>query len=479
MATDNVLAIDQGTSATKAIVLSAGRGILGRAERRLHPSYGPGGLAEQEPAELLASVLDAGQAALQAAGEPVSAIGIANQGETVLAWDPGSGKALTPAVVWQDRRASGVCRDLAPAAKDLQETTGLPLDPYFAAPKMTWLRRNLTREGVVTTSDSWLLHQLTGAFVTDITTASRTMLLDLRARSWAPGALETFGLTGEPMPQLADCGEPVGETKAFGYPVQITGLAVDQQAALFAQGCLTAGTAKCTYGTGVFLLANTGPQPVRSRAGLPASVAWQFGDTLAYCLDGQVYTGASAVDWLVRMGILTAAADLDACAATVPDAGGVRFLPALSGLGAPWWRSDVRGSIRGIALDISPGHIVRALIDGIAAQVAAAARAACADTGMPLVCLRVDGGLSRSRALMQTQADLLQIPVEVYASPDATALGAAALARLGAGLAPAAGDALERWQPAAVYEPAITAGEAASRLGDFEEAVTEAAGERA
>jgi glycerol kinase len=474
-ASENVLAIDQGTSGTKAIVLSPDRGVIGLAEVAVTARYDADGLVEQDPAELLASVLDSAAAALREAGEPVGAVGLANQGETVLAWDRETGAALTPAVVWQDRRSTELCRELAPAAAELHALSGLPLDPYFAAPKMAWLRQNMTRDGVVTTSDSWLVHQLTGRFVTDVTTASRTMLLDLETLQWSARAATVFGLADEPLPELVSCDQPVGETSAFGGSLPVTGLVVDQQAALLAEGCLTAGTAKCTYGTGAFLLVNTGETPVRSSHGLPASVAWRLGGEATYCLDGQVYTVASVLAWLVTMGVLDRPDSLDDCARTVTDAGDVEFLPAFSGLGAPWWHSQVRGSIHGLGLDAVPGHLARAFIEGVAAQVVATAQAVSLDTGVPLLRLRVDGGLTQSQVLMQTQADLLQAPVEVYASPHATALGAAAMARIGAGLARSAADALAPLAPAAVYEPAISAQLAADRLGRFDALVRRSA----
>ncbi len=468
----NVLAIDQGTSATKALVICPDRGVLGSAEAAVRPTYGADGLVEQDPGDLLASVLDAGHRALAAAGEPVAAVGLANQGETVLAWNPDSGEPLTPAIGWQDRRSAGVCVRLAERAGELEQLTGLSLDPYFAAPKMAWLRENLTRAGVVTTSDSWLVHQLTGAFVTDASTASRTMLLDLDAADWSPSAVEAFGLGGERLPRVVDAAGPVGTTRAFGpAPLPLTGLLVDQQAALLAEGCTGAGDAKCTYGTGAFLLATLGPAARRSTAGLATSVAWRLDGAATYCLDGQAFTVASAVRWLVDLGVLDSAADIDRLAGSVPDAGGVTFVPALAGLGGPWWRSDVRGSLTGLALETTPAHLVRALVEGVAAQVAELASAAAADLGGPLTSLRVDGGLTRSRVLMQVQADLLGLPVEVYGSPDATALGVGAVARLGLDPTLALDDALPRWTPSAVYEPSIGADQAAERRAAFRTAV--------
>ncbi|MFD8636948.1 FGGY family carbohydrate kinase [Streptomyces sp. NPDC059533] len=470
--TGPVLAVDQGTSGTKALVICPVRGVIGSASAPVRPAYLPGGRVEVDPRELLDSVVDAGRAALAAAGEPVVAVGLANQGETVLAWDPASGEPLTDAIVWQDRRAEELCTELAPHAALLQERTGLPLDPYFAAPKMAWIRRDLTRQGVVTTSDVWLVHRLTGAFVTDAATAGRTQLLDLDTVDWSPAALDVFGLTGERLPEVVDADAHIGTTTAFGPPLPLTGLLVDQQAALLAQRVTEPGTAKCTYGTGAFLLAQTGPRPRRSTTGLVGCVAWRLGGETSYCLDGQVYTAASAVRWLTDLGVISGAHDIDTVGGTAPDSGGVTFVPALAGLAAPWWRGDLRGSVTGLGLDTTAGHLVRALCDGIAAQVAELADAVAADLGAPLAALRVDGGLTRSALLMQAQADLLRIPVEVSALPDATALGVGAVARLGLDPSLTVAEAVPEWKPSAVYEPRAGSGQAAERRARFRTAVS-------
>ena len=286
---------------------------------------------------------------------------------------------------------------------------------------------------MVTTTDTWLLHRLGAGYVTDAATASRTMLLDLDRAAWSEAACAAFGVDPAGLPTVADCAGVVGETSCFGPALPVAGIAVDQQAALLAQGCLAAGDAKCTYGTGAFLLVTTGSAAVRSSAGLSASVAWRLGGAATYCLDGQVYTAGSALRWLTDIGVLGSPAELDAVGGTVPDAGGVTFVPALAGLGAPHWAPDARGLLAGLHLATSPGHLARAVAEGIAASVALLVSAACADLGRPLTSLRVDGGLTRSRLLMQAQADLLQVPVLVCRSPDATALGVAALARLGIG----------------------------------------------
>ncbi|MFI8911448.1 FGGY family carbohydrate kinase [Streptomyces sp. NPDC053513] len=462
-----VLAVDQGTSGTKALVLCPERGVVGTGTAPVRPRHLPGGLVEVDPRELYDSVVAAGRAALAEADVPVVAVGLANQGETVLAWDPATGEPLTDALVWQDRRAASVCAGLDDRAEELRRLTGLPVDPYFAAPKMAWIRRHATGAGVVTTSDAWLVHRLTGAFVTDAATAGRTGLLDLDTVAWSETALDLYGLGGEALPRVVDCDTPVGTTTAFGPALPLTGLLVDQQAALLTQSADDPAAAKCTYGTGAFLLARTGPEPRRTTSGLVSCVAWRLGGRVTHCLDGQVYTVASAVRWLTDLGVISGAAELDAVGGGVPDTGGVTFVPAFAGLAAPWWRGDVRGSLTGLGLDTGPGHLVRALCEGIAAQVVELAAAAASDRGAPLTSLRADGGLTRSALLMQTQADLLQLPVEVSSLPDATALGVGAVARLGHQPGLTLREAVPEWKPSAVYEPRISGDEAEARLARF------------
>ncbi len=473
-----ILSIDQGTSATKALVVGDDGAVLAEAESPVTPGPTPTGGIEQDPEELWASVRDAGKRAVAAAGVPIAAVGFANQGETVLAWDRGTGAALGPAVSWQDRRSADICNELAARADELTALTGLPLDPYFAGPKMAWLQRRTGGRGVITTTDSWLLHRLTGVFVTDVTTASRTMLLDLDRRTWSETACAAFGLDAAALPEIVGCAQVIGETDEFGARMVVSGLAVDQQAALVGEHCLEFGDAKCTYGTGAFLLANAGARAPRSARGLAVSVAWDAAGTVAYCLDGQVYTAGEALAWLRRWGLLADASELDRVAGSVPDCGGVVVVPALCGLGAPWWRPEALATIDGIGLGTEPAHVVRATVEGIAAQVALLARAVSADLGRPLTRLKVDGGLTRSVVVAQTQADLLQLPVEVAPSAHATALGVAALARLGVGLAATLGDAITPVEPIAVYEPAISEAQAAERLGLFEDAVERLIGGR-
>ncbi|MEP6842037.1 MAG: FGGY family carbohydrate kinase [Pseudolysinimonas sp.] len=455
-----VLAIDQGTSGTKAVVVDGAGKILGLSELPVRPRYFAEGAVEQDPIALLDSVVEAGRAAVAQSRATVDIVTVANQGESVLAWDPDSGKPLSQLIVWQDRRAETVTSKLASHADLIAQRTGLVLDPYFSAPKQAWLRENVTTEGVVTTSDSWIIHQLTGEFVTDVSTASRSLVTDLDTGEWDRELLELFNLGDEQLPTILSSDAIAGTTTAFGTTaLPVGGLVVDQQAALLAENCLELGDAKCTFGTGAFLLANTGRVATRSSVGLAASVAWTDRGALTYCFDGQVYTAASAVRWLQSMGFIESAEDLDRVAAT--DSAGVLSVPAFAGLGAPWWRPDARASLSGMSLSTGPEHVVLAVLQGIAAQVAELGSLVAADIGTPLQSLRVDGGLTQSKVLMQAVADLLQVEIEVYPSQHATPLGAVALARVAHDPQLELKDAVIPWTPTTAFQPKWSADQAA------------------
>jgi glycerol kinase len=460
-----VLAIDQGTSATKALVVADDGEVLSLAEAPITVVAGGDGAVELDPEELWAGVVASATEALAVAGNPrLKAIGLANQGETVLAWDRATGTPVGQAIVWQDRRSESICERLREHAPFLAEHTGLELDPYFVAPKVVWLRERVGDELTITTTDTWMLHRLCGAFTTDVATAGRSLLLDLDTGSWSDRACEIFGIDPAGLPTVVGNAEPLGETSLFGGSVPVTGTCVDQQAALYAEHCRSAGEAKCTYGTGAFMLACTGDKPTRSSNGLVGCPAWRIDDQLTYCLDGQVYTVGAVVTWLIGMGVMSEPADLDRLGATVDDTGGVTFVPALAGLAAPYWKPQARAAFTGLTMSTERGHLVRSAIEGIAAQVALLAHAAGRDLGSPLTTLRVDGGLTRSNLLLQAQADLLQAPVEVYPSPHATALGVAAFADLGAGESSLDQAGSQARRPDVVIEPEIGADEAEERL---------------
>jgi glycerol kinase len=446
-----VLAIDQGTSGTKAIVVDGEGHIRGLAEWKLHPTYLADGGVEQDPAKLLESVLEAGRAAVAEAGIAIDIVTLANQGESVLAWDWATGRALSPVIVWQDRRSAALCARLQRHGDMLARRTGLVLDPYFSAPKMAWLREAGTRQGVLTTTDSWLIHHLTGSFVTDVTTASRSLLTDLEGADWAPDLLGLFGLEAELMPKILASDALAGTTQAFGGEALVGGLVVDQQAALIAEHCFVAGDAKCTFGTGAFLLANAGTAALRSHSGLAASVAWEVRGQRSYCFDGQIYTAGSAIRWLTQLGFIAGPEELDRVAGE--SSNGVICVPALAGLAAPWWAPEARASFCGLGLSSGPAEMVRALLEGIAAQVAELCSLIERETGTRLRRLKVDGGLTQSQVLVQALADIAQLQVEVFPSQHATPLGAASLARLAADPSLTLTDAAIGWAPERGFAP--------------------------
>ena len=411
----------------------------------------PDGRVEQDPAELLESIRSAGLQALAGIGS-VNAVALANQGETVLAWDQVTGEPLTTAIVWQDSRAAEVCAELADEADWIAQRTGLVLDPYFSAPKMTWIRRHLSTAGVVTTTDAWLVHAMTGEFVTDVTTASRSLLLDIDTATWDEQLVEAFGLGQESLPRIVACDDFVGMTTMFGPELPVHGLMVDQQAALLAQDCRDVGKTKCTYGTGAFLLTAAGSRAPRSTQGLTTSVAATLRGETTYCLDGQVFTAGSAMRWLHDLGIVS---DLHETLARLDpdDADGLLFVPALAGLGAPWWRTDATASFVGLNLSTTKDDVVLAVLRGIAAQVVDVLTVAGSDTGHRVDVLRVDGGLVNAAPFMQLQSDLAQVPVEVYPSPHATALGVAAAAQIGMQSDRSIESVVGSWLPSARYEP--------------------------
>ena len=466
-----VLALDQGTSATKAVVADLS-GPLVDVDVPVTGTTYDDARVEQDPLALLESVVEAGRRALRETEAPVSAVGLGNQGETVLAWNLRTGEPLGPALSWQDRRSAEVTEGMDPSiADELLRLTGLPLDPYFAAPKMAWLRRHLGDVGpdvAITTIDAWTTFRLTGEFVTDAATASRTLLLDPRTLEWSPFALEAFGLQGVPQPRVIACDAHIGSTDAFGPNLPVIGAIVDQQAALLAEDCRVPGSAKCTYGTGAFLLANVGDRHVPSSTGLATSLAWALSDgTRASCVDGQVYTVGAAVSWLQRIGLIESPEDLDRLGDAVASTAGAMCVPSLAGVGAPAWLPEARGSWRGLSLATTREHLVRSFCEGVAAQVAVLADAVAGDVGMPLASLRVDGGLTRSRLVMQLQADLAGVRVEVYPHACATALGIAALTLRGLDGPGAEEPLVSGWQPSATYAPTVDPADARARVRRF------------
>jgi glycerol kinase len=436
-----LLGIDEGTSAVKAVVFDADLRPLSEGRREKALAHPRPGWVEQDPEEIVAAVVGAVGDALAGADGEVVACGLDHQGESVLAWDAESGRALTPVVTWQDKRSQEVLDRLERdgAAQAVVERSGMPLDPYFSAGKLAWL---LERDDAVIaareagtlrlgTVDSFLCARLGARFETDPSTASRTQL---GAPEWDADLLETFGVPAESLPTIEDTAGDLGTLTHPDWPAELPLRArcVDQQAALAGAGCVTPGLAKATYGTGVFLLAHAGRERPEPAGGLLPTVAWRVAGEVEWAIDGGVFTAGALLEWLARdLGLDTDPAALAAAAGTVEDAAGVRVLPALAGVGAPWWRPDARGVISGLTAGVRPAHISRAAIEAIAWRVADVL-AAVRET-VSVEALRVDGGLTRSDLLVQLQADAAGVAVQ-RGAVDATAAGAAALAAVGAGV---------------------------------------------
>jgi glycerol kinase len=413
-----ILAIDQGTTGTTCLALDDELRVAGRGYRELPQHFPRPGWVEHDPDEIWATVTDA---AREAGGEP-TVVAITNQRETTLLWDRATGKPVAPAIVWQDRRTAERCRELD--AELIRRKTGLVPDPYFSATKLEWLlREHGRRDGLAFgTVDSFLVWRLTGGeqHVIDVTNASRTMLVDLETLEWDDELLALFGIPRELLPRIVGSAATVGEGELNGRTVEIRGIAGDQQAALYGQGCHAPGDGKATYGTGSFVLVHTGDD-----ASLPPDGLLKTAAADGYALEGAVLTSGAAVQWLRDgLGLVGSAAETEALAAGVEDTAGVHFVPALTGLGSPWWDADARGLVTGLTRGTTAAHLVRAALEGIAHQVADIADALPA----PLGVLRADGGATANGFLMQFQADLLQVPVEVAAERETTALGVAALA---------------------------------------------------
>ena len=474
-----ILALDRGTTSSRTLVVDRDGHVVASAQQTLGQTYPQPGWVEQDAAAIWRSQLETAREALRRAGlDPagVAAVGIANQRETTVVWERASGAPVAPAIVWQDRRTADACAALGAAGHEalVRERTGLLLDPYFTATKLGWIldhapggrARAARGELAAGTVDSWLVWHLTGGrlHVTDATNASRTLLYDLRAGDWDDELLALFGLPRELLPRVVDTCRVVGETDPalFGRPLPIAALCGDQQAALFGQGCVAPGQAKVTYGTGCFLLAHTGDRPVASSRGLLTTVALQRDRARTFALEGSAFVGGAAVRWLGdALGVVATAAEASELAAQVGSSGeGVTFVPALAGLGAPHWDPAARGAFFGLSLGTTRAHLARAVLEGVAFEVADLAGAAAADAGRELDELRADGGASVSDPLLQLQADLLGIPVVRAAQSEATALGAAALAGLAVGLWRDAGEIAAFARPGRrfVPDPAVERG---------------------
>jgi glycerol kinase len=490
-----ILAIDQGTTGSTVVVLSAEGRILGKATREFPQHYPRAGWVEHDVQEIWASVTDALAEALRVAGVAPGdcrALGITNQRETTVVWERESaeGQAIHPAIVWQDRRTTARCRELEAAglAPVVRERTGLVIDPYFSGTKVEWLldhvpgARDRAEAGELAfgTMDSWMVWRLSGggAHVTDATNASRTLLYDIRQGRWDPELCAHLRVPERMLPDVRSCSEVYARTRGVpGLPdgIPIAGMAGDQQAALFGQTCFEVGDAKCTYGTGAFLLMNTGAQAVPSEHGLVTTIAWRLGDETVYALEGSAFIAGAAVQWLRDgLGLFQASSDVEALARQVDSSGDVVFVPALAGLGAPHWDPDARGLICGLTRDSTAAHVARAALEGVAFQIADLAMAMGKDAGQPVRRLRVDGGAAMNDLMMQFQADLLEVPIDRPESVETTALGSGYLAGLAVGLFPDLGALVRAHRVDKTFEPAMGRDERQRHLARWQRAVARA-----
>ncbi len=490
-----LLAIDQGTTGSTALLLSERGDVLGRATREFKQHFPRPAWVEHEPDDIWASVVGAmGDALTVAEADPRDciAIGMTNQRETTVVWERATGKPVHRAIVWQDRRTSERCAELKAAGLEplFRERTGLVLDPYFSGTKLAWLLDNVdglrarAERGQLAfgTIDSYLLFRMTGTVhATDVTNASRTLLFDLEKLAWDPELCQVLGVPASLLPEVRGCAEVYGHTRGFGAipdGTPIAGMAGDQHAALFGQACFAPGAGKCTYGTGAFFLVNTGARPIRSTHGLLTTVAWRLGSETTYALEGSAFIAGAAVQWLRDgLGLIQSASEVEALARQVESTGDVVFVPALTGLGAPYWDPDARGLLTGLTRDTNRAHIARAPLEGIAFQVADLARAMEADMGRHVTSLRVDGGASRNGLLMGFQADILGIAVDRPSCVETTALGAAYLAGLGAGVFSSTDEIAKAHRIDWTYKPTMSAETRRAHMVRWERAVARARSE--
>jgi glycerol kinase len=484
-----ILALDQGTTSSRALIFDRQGRAKALAQQEFKQHYPAAGWVEHDPADLweitrrvaIAAVADA-----NLTGANIEAVGITNQRETTLVWDRATGRPVMPAIVWQDRRTADLCARLKKAGCEpmIRRKTGLLLDPYFSGTKIAWIlnhvkgarRRAEGGELAFGTVDTWLIWQLTGGRVhaTDATNASRTLLYNLRTGDWDDELLRLLRIPRALLPEIRSCSENFGTVSTIpalnGVP--ITGVAGDQHAALFGQACFQPGMAKNTYGTGCFLLLNTGTRPVASKHNLLSTLAWRLGNRTEYALEGSVFIGGAVVQWLRDgLGVIQRSADVEALADRVADSGGVFFVPAFTGLGAPHWDATARGAIVGLTRGTTAGHIARAAIESIAFQVADLLTAMEADAGVKLKELRVDGGATVNTALLQLQSDLLGKPVVRPRTTETTALGAAYFAGLATGYWRSRDEIAEIWRADRRFSPKAPRAQVKTRLADWHRAV--------
>ncbi|MBX3564702.1 MAG: glycerol kinase [Sphingomonas sp.] len=477
-----LLVIDEGTTSTRAMLFAPDGKCLGSHAAELTQHYPGPGLVEHDANEIWRRSLECASAMVTKAGgaDAIAAIGITNQRETIVFWDKTNGEPLAPAIVWQDRRSAPLCRKLKEAGEEpgVQARTGLLLDPYFSGTKIAWAMEHwpqLKGAGdrlAIGTIESWLVWKLTGGLhITDATNASRTLMMGLGSGGWSDGLIDMFGCPRDALPEIVDCAGQYGTTPVFGGSIPICGMAGDQQAATIGQACFTKGDTKATFGTGAFVLTNAGTTPPASKNRLLATVLWQLGGRRTYAIEGSVFVAGSLVQWLRdSVNLIETAPETEAIARSVPDNGGVYLVPALSGLGAPWWEPDARAAISGLSFSSTRAHIVRAALEAMAHQSHDLKTAFAAD-GADWSRLRVDGGMVTNDWIAQDLADMLDLPVDRPDFAETTALGAAMLAGVGCGLFANLEDAAKMRGPEATFEARIDAEARGRRLAGWKAAV--------
>jgi glycerol kinase len=483
MTKDLILVLDAGTTSTRAIAFDGQGTMLASHQQALTQHYPQPGWVEHDAAEIWRLSRDCLLAVADEVGAArIAGIGITNQRETVVFWDKTTGEPLSHAIVWQDRRTAAFCASLKAHEPNVQAVTGLLLDPYFSGTKIRWALDNwpavakAEQEGrlLVGTVESWLIWKLSAGttHVTDATNASRTLLMDLASCQWDVGMCALLGVPQAILPRITDCAGLLASTDVLGMTVPITGAAGDQQAAAIGQGCLTPGALKATYGTGCFLLTYAGTTPPVSQNRLLSTLAFRLGGTAHYALEGAIFTAGSAVQWLRDgLGVIASSAESEALAQSVPDSGGVVFVPALAGLGAPFWAPEARGLISGITGGTTRAHIVRATLEAQGQQTADLVEALAKD-GVPAARLRVDGGMVANNWLCQDLADSLGVPVDRPQVIETTAMGAAMLAGVGAGLFPSLESAVAAmWKADRSFTPALPAADRAARRTAWAQAI--------
>jgi glycerol kinase len=483
-----VLALDQGTTSSRAIVFDRRGAVIATAQKEFRQIFPQPGWVEHDAAEIWSTQLECAQSTLRQAGATapdVAAIGVTNQRETVVLWDRSSGVPVSNAIVWQDRRTAERCAELRAAGKEemVRARTGLVLDPYFSATKLGWLldhvpgARVRAERGELAfgTVDSWLIWNLTGGaqHVTDVSNASRTLLFNLASLDWDDELLDLFGIPRAVLPRVTASSAIVGATTLFGGSIPIAGNAGDQQAATFGQACFSPGMAKNTYGTGAFMLMNVGSSPQPSANRLLSTAGWTLGNAApAYMLEGSVFVAGAVVQWLRDgLSLFARSDDVEALARQVPDAGGVFLVPAFVGLGAPHWDPDARGTIVGLTRGTSKAHVARAALESIAFQSYDVLEAMQRDAAQPLTELRVDGGAARNDLLMQFQADVMGVPVVRPVVTETTALGAAYLAGLATGFWSGTDEIAALWRADRRFEPSMSCDRRDAMVGEWRRAV--------